>query len=181
MPHSWPWTGAAPPCVEHCASNRLCAGQLTWCQVKDSSRYASSCRRTCQSRHATIGSWRTALKRRPPPDATTQGVRYPHRGHSRRHRLLDRLFRWSRCRHRLLERCDFDLSFRLGRAYVHCCLLESLRRRQPFCRYASNRKLAAKATEGGGRPTDTFSALRLLAAPQDLGLQSRTHRGRRSP
>src|SRR5438309_53430 len=37
MPHSCPSTGAAAPCVEHCASNRLPAGQLTWCQVTDSS------------------------------------------------------------------------------------------------------------------------------------------------
>src|SRR5712691_7226570 len=115
MPHSWPCTGAAPPCVEHCASNRLLAGQLTWCQVKDSSRYASSWRRTCQRRHATIGSPWTLLKRRPPSEATTPSLPDRPWGSSCRHRH----------RHRLFERRNFDLSFRLGCAYVHCCLLTS--------------------------------------------------------
>src|SRR5438876_7866811 len=62
MPHSWPSTGAATPWVEHSASNRAPAGRRTWCQVKDSSRWTSSWRRTCQSRHATIGSVRKALE-----------------------------------------------------------------------------------------------------------------------
>src|SRR5919201_2017909 len=92
MPHSWPCTGAAAPCVEHCASNRAWAGQLTWCHVKDSSRYASSWRRTCQSRQAMIGTqllftpgrapW-PALPREPAPAPALRAVRSRSRALSR--------------------------------------------------------------------------------------------------
>src|SRR5204862_869560 len=92
MPHSCPRTGAAAPCVEHSASKRVRAGQLTWCQVKDSSRYASSWRRTCQSRQAMIGTPlvitqarapRLALLREPAPAPALPAVRFRFRVLSR--------------------------------------------------------------------------------------------------
>src|SRR5919204_366344 len=91
MPHSWPRAGAAPPCIGQRASNRVCAGQLMWCQVKDSSRWVSSWRRTCHSRHATIGSVRTFLKPAPPATASRRSRGTCERP-SNRDRLLGRLF-----------------------------------------------------------------------------------------
>src|ERR1043166_8750248 len=109
MPHSWPWTGAALPWVEQRASNRLRAGQLTWCHVKDSRRCSSSWRLTCHSRQPMIGSLRISLKPQPC-------------FRSSRDRLFYGVLR--RRRDRLLERRDLDFPFRLGRTYVHCCLPE---------------------------------------------------------
>src|SRR4026209_1656511 len=42
MPHSWPSAGAASPWIAHLASNRLPAGQITWCHVKDSSPHGAT-------------------------------------------------------------------------------------------------------------------------------------------
>src|SRR5690348_15346490 len=113
MPHSWPCTGAATPCDEQRASNRLRAGQLTWCHVKDSRRCSSSWRLTCQRRQPMIGSvW-----------SLTRRLRLG----SSRNRLFDRLFR--RRRDRLLERRYLDFVLCLGRSDFQRSLLSSRGRR----------------------------------------------------
>jgi len=52
-------------------------------------------------------------------------ISFTRRSGSRRDRFLDWLFCRRRDRHRLLERYDLDFSFRVGRAYLHCCLPEA--------------------------------------------------------
>jgi hypothetical protein len=159
MPHSWPWTGAASPCVEHRASKRLRAGQLTWCHVKDSSRCSSSWRLTCQSRHPTIGSVWISLTRRSWVDATGAKPPNRHPGSSRGDRFLDWLFCRRRERHRFLERCDLDLSFRVGRTYVHCCLPEA-RRRLDSCSARQKSATRGKSYRGGWTTHEAVSAQR---------------------
>src|SRR4029450_7719249 len=56
MPHSWSPAGAVYRWTVQVASNRFLGGQLTWSQLKDSSRYSSPWSRTCQSRHPRMGS-----------------------------------------------------------------------------------------------------------------------------
>src|SRR4051794_38614288 len=79
---------------------------------------------------------------------------------SRRYGLLNRFFRRSRNRHRLLERCDLDFMLRVGCAYVHRCLLDLLKRPNLSLIGISRQKLQS---ESDGKCPG-------FAAPQACGL-----------